>query len=163
MDINKQHIVLNLIRSGRYRVDFETGDVYSNVGLSERIMKPLRHYSGYLQYCLDIGFNHRIMVYGQGISFLAMYLETYDPKFVIDHKNGNKSDNRPENLRCITHAENLKDNGGHTKGKRIKRVRIPVDQRHAIREGAKLGISHVKLAEQYHTTRQTIARIVEGK
>lgn len=163
MDINKQHIVLNLLRSGRYRVDQETGDVYSNIGLAERLLSPIVHYSGYLQYSLDIGYTHKIMVYGQGISFLSRYLTTYNPKFVIDHINKVKSDNRPVNLRCITEAENLAGNQGYAKDMKIKRTRIPVDQRELIREQSKLGVSNVKLAKQFNVTRQTVAKILVGK
>lgn len=37
---------------------------------------------------------------------MAFHGTPNDPKMEIDHINGNKSDNRPENLEWVTHSEN---------------------------------------------------------
>ena len=165
MNIKKQHIVLNLIRSGRYSLNPQTGDVVSHVGKEVRILKPIRLYTGYLQYVLDIGYNEQITVYGQGFSYLATYLNTYDPAFVIDHKDQDKANNKPDNLRCITEQENNKDNfkGSHGRKKGFRRVRLPIDVKQAIIELHKQGVSAVKLAAKYGCTRQTIANICNVK
>jgi anaerobic ribonucleoside-triphosphate reductase len=164
MNIKKQHIVLNLIKSGRYELNPETGEVISNIGKEKRVMKPIKHYSGYLQYCLDIGYGEQIMVYGQGFSYLATWLEPYNPTYIIDHKDQNKANNVPSNLRCITQKENLKDNGRpFGKNRSDARHRLPASIKAEIIEGHKLGISQVRLAEKYNTTRQTVAKIINVK
>lgn len=161
MDIKKQHIVLNLIRSGRYTLDASTGDVISHIGKEPRVLKPIKHYSGYLQYILDIGFNDRINVYGQGFAYLARWMTTYDPKYVIDHKDRDKSNNRPDNLQCITEQQNTAGNfhGQHGVKPGTTRLRLPDSAKEEIREGHKLGMSFVRLAKAYKTTRQTVAKI----
>lgn len=158
MELAKQHIVLSLIRSGRYELNHETGEIISNIGHEPRVLKPIKHYTGYLQYGLDIGFKQKIMVYGQGFSYLAKWLSTYDPKFVIDHKDGNKSNNLPSNLRCITEKEN-NNAPGNKRGSKIRRVRLPRGTKLQIIEEAAAGVSFVKLAERYGTTRQTVSKI----
>jgi len=162
MDINKQHIVLNLIRSGRYTSN-EDGRIVSHCGKEPRVLAGIKHYSGYLQYNLDIGFNETISVYAQVFVYLSTYMETYNPKFVIDHIDKDKANNRHANLRCITEKDNLQ--GEWREGKRpFKiRVRIPIDQRVKIREEHAAGVSAVKLAEKYKTSRQTIASICAVK
>lgn len=162
MNIFKQHVILNLIRSNRYVLDHETGNIISNIGIAPRVIKPIVHYSGYLQYVLDIGFNERITVYGQVFSFLAKHLSTYDPVLVIDHGDKNKANNKPDNLRCITEKENLAGpwRNGNKNGARNKKPRLSMAVKEAIKADFIAGISQVKLAEKYNTTRQTIARIV---
>lgn len=163
MQLFKQHVILNLIHSKRYELDPLTGNIISNIGKEKRVLKPIEHYSGYLQYVLDIGFNERINVYGQGFSYLATYKEVFNPKYVIDHKNEIKSDNRPDNLRCITESENLRGHVRHGSKKGVEKKRLPIDQKEAIKQDFKLGLSQVKIAKKYNTTRQTVAKIVNVK
>lgn len=161
MNIEKQHIILSLLASGRYEVDLETGLIYSNIGKEKRLLKPIKHYSGYLQYVLDIGFSQRINAYGQGIVYLARFKTVYNPAFVIDHIDKDKANNRANNLRCITEAENNAGNGkGYEHPKGYKRIRLPQDLKQEIRDKAANGVSFVRLAKEYRITRQTVARIV---
>lgn len=164
MNVKKQHIVLNLIKSGRYELNPETGEVISNIGKEKKVLKPIKHYSGYLQYHLDIGYQDSITVYGQGFSYLATWLETYNPAYVIDHIDHNKANNVPSNLRCITEKENLQDSGRpFGPNGPDARHRLPADIKAAIREEHKIGVSMVKLAVKYNTSRQTVSKIVNGK
>lgn len=158
MRVDKQHIVLNLIKSGRYTSNQETGEIISNIGNEPRIIRPIALYNGYLQYRLDLGFNEHIMVYGHQFSYLARWMTTYDPKFVIDHIDNNKTNNHPDNLRCITQRENTEGNVKN-RGKGSK-TRLPADQREQIRQLHSQGVSAVKIAAQFNITRQTVAKIV---
>lgn len=161
MDIRKQHIVLNLIKSGLYTLESSTGDVISLIG-RVKVLQPNRLESGYLQYNLAMGFGKYIPVYGQAFSYLFKYLRVYDPSHVIDHIDKNKSNNRPDNLRCITERENNSDNFLKNYGRlreKKPRVRLSPDIRSEVREAAKEGVSFVKLAKRYGTTRQTISKV----
>lgn len=159
MNIIKQHIVLSLIRSGRYKLDPATGSVISSIGKQLRKLVPTKLYTGYLEYKLDIGFNETITVYGQGFSYLATYLTTYNPKFVIDHIDKNKANNKPSNLRCITQSENNHSNFKNRGGG--KRTRLPIDQKMMLKSDWESGFSFVKLAEKYNITRQTASRLCQ--
>lgn len=164
MEIQKQHIILNLINSGRYEADLETGKIYSNIGLEKREMSGFINVQGYLQYTLDLGFGSQIMVYGQGFIYLAKWRQTFNPKFVIDHLNKIKSDNRADNLRCVTEAVNLNYEANRKeRTATLVRVRLPIDVKEAIRAEAANGVSYVKLAKKYNTTRQTVSSIVNVK
>lgn len=164
MDLVKQHVVLSLIRLGRYELDPETGNIFTNTGTEKRILAPIRYYTGYIQYTLNIGFNQKIMVYGHVFSYLATWLTTYNPAFVIDHIDHDKSNNRPGNLRCITQSENVRH--AQSSGRRNpakKQIRLPPDQKELIRNEAIQGISQLKLSEKYGVSRHTIASIIKNK
>lgn len=45
------------------------------------------------------------------IVWLLVYGEWISPKYQIDHINGDRSDNRIENLRVVTHSENARNAG----------------------------------------------------
>lgn len=161
MEVIKQHAVLNLIKSGRYSLDPDTGNVLSNIGKEQRVMSGIKHYTGYVQYCLDIGYTHRIMVYGHVFAYLATWLETYDPKLVIDHIDNVKDNNKPDNLRTLTQKQNTEGNIKN-RGKGSK-YRLSADSKARIRGENKEGVSFVKLAEKWGISRQTIARICNVK
>lgn len=161
MDIRKQHIVLNLIKSGHYVSDEATGGIISLLN-KPKLLQPNRLDSGYYQYNLQLGYGKSIPVYGHAFTYLARHLKTYDPAYVIDHIDKNKSNNRADNLRCITEAENNGANFLANYG-RLRdykpRIRLSVDIRNEIREASKEGVSFVKLAKKYGTTRQTISKV----
>ena len=69
-----------------------------------RILKPKMIYSGYLVVCLNykgeskMKFVHRLVA----LAFVPGWREGLE----VNHKNGVKTDNRPENLEWVTHSEN---------------------------------------------------------
>lgn len=95
------------VASRIWRLDKRTGFLYwkLNVSASGRI--------GQRAGCLDTHDGYRKVRYG-GIAYREhhiVWLLTYGsfPDDLIDHKNRNRSDNRPSNLRLASHAENGKN------------------------------------------------------
>lgn len=86
----------------------------------------------------------------------------------VNHVNGEKKDNRPENLEVVTLSENLrhafriglKQQWGQTN----PAAKLTDDQVVIIRETyARGGVSQEKLAQQFGVTFQTISNIVRGE
>lgn len=90
------------------------------------------------------------------------------PGMVVNHKNGRKDDNRPENLECVTPSENvshahrtgLKDQ----RGQRNPAAKLSDHQIAEIRLAyASGGITQQALAVRYGVGFQHISRLVKGK
>lgn len=97
-EIKKHFILINgilhlITKNGEFRQAKHTGQGYHKVNYNNSLYKA-----------------HRII-------FSLYYNIEIDNNLVIDHINGNKSDNRIENLRAITHRENLLNSYKHRSGK----------------------------------------------
>lgn len=80
---------------------------YGQRHISERIMKPATDHYGYLKIVLYKGIIHRTIKIHQ---LVVMGFYGYRPnghKSVIDHINGDRSDNHISNLHIVTCRENL--------------------------------------------------------
>lgn len=115
-----------------YRMEWQTIDEFPNYEISitglvrntsnDYIKKPTLRKDGYLM--VNLGHNtlryvHRLMG--------DTYLENPDGKRTVNHKNGNKQDNRLENLEWMTHGENNKhayDTG--LKAGAVQKTAIPI-------------------------------------
>jgi len=85
----------------------------------------------------------------------------------INHKNGEKQDNRPENLEVVTYSENTKHAYRiglmNEDGERNPAAKLSNDSIKLIREEyAKGGVSQEKIGEKYGVKFQTISKIVRG-
>ena len=85
----------------------------------------------------------------------------------INHKNGNKSDNRLDNLEYVTHSQNVVHahrNGliNQARGERINTAILTADQVREIRLLAPV-IGQTATAKQYGVTKHAIWRIVHRK
>lgn len=83
----------------------------------------------------------------------------------VNHKNGIKTDNRPENLEWVTLKENIKHsvkNKLHGFGEKISK-KLKNEDILEIRNLYKKGISQRKIAKKYNVSHSTIGNIVRLK
>lgn len=94
-------------KSGKY-VAGSDGFVYStdfNHTGKTKALKGWLNKDGYHEVLLNIG-GKRVVGVSHRFIALAFLGRKADPKLVINHKNGKRADNRPENLEYITQKEN---------------------------------------------------------
>lgn len=83
------------------------------------------------------------------------------------HRNGDKTDNRPENLRWDTHAANMADlmkHGGHRapKGEAHLSAKLSAADVRVIRQRIEAGENKSAIAREYGVAPQTIHKIAAG-
>lgn len=91
---------------GVYQVS-NLGNVKSLKFGKERLLKPQPDKAGYLMLSLYID---GVVMIKKAHQLVVMAFLGYDPcghRLVIDHINGDKSDNRVANLRIVTHSQNV--------------------------------------------------------
>ena len=89
------------------------------------------------------------------------------PGLAINHKNGLKSDNRPENLELATYSENLKH--AHQNGLIDQRGQKNPASKLSDRQVAEIrnlyaggGVTQAQIAKRYEIVYQTVSKIVRG-
>ena len=79
---------------------------YGRTG-EEKIIKPCKHKNGYLQVCLCKNSKHnKFLVHRLAAT---AFIPNPENKPCIDHINTIKNDNRVENLKWVTHKENMEN------------------------------------------------------
>lgn len=154
----------NFLKDPNYKVD-EKGNVYSKISkqghpLKEwRLLKPVKHRTGYLKInyknkCLQI---HRIIY--------AAFLGILVPYMVINHKDGDGTNNQISNLELITQSENLKHKYRTLKSPpTVSNAKITQEIADEIRrQVTEENIKAVDLARKYGLGKSTINSILRNK
>lgn len=137
-------------------------------GRAGRVRKGVVHKKGYVQFMLSVS-NRQFMRDGHRLVADA-YLGEIPPQMQVNHKNGDKADNRVENLEIVTNSENrahsyqvlgVAPNRGKS-GAENHNSKFGSDAVAAIKNAHKDGQGPAALARQYGVSRQTIHRIVKG-
>lgn len=80
------------------------GRVFSHRGKIEKMLRPSKSWYGYEQVTLSNGEKKRTMVVHRLVALA--FIPNPENKPCVDHINTMKTDNRPENLRWVSHKEN---------------------------------------------------------
>lgn len=164
MKTKNDEYILKLIEDPNYIVDI-SGKVYTRIARTGKKMlnnkwREISHHQskGYLHinYNRKKLFIHRI-VYAKFIGSLSSDL-------VINHKNGIKTDNRPENLELVT----IKENNIHRfrvlkTGAVIGNFKINKYIADEIRKDHKNGNSYRVLVNKYGLSKSSISAIINNK
>jgi len=86
----------------------------------------------------------------------------------VNHKNGDRADNRVENLEWVTSSENKRHRfdilkHGNLQGDDHPNAKITAEQAIAIRERARAGEMQRVIAADYGITQSNVSMIVSGK
>lgn len=156
-----------LVRGGdQYAVDAD-GNVYSMVGRKLNKLKPWKQKSGYLY--VDLckgGKKHRHRVHK--LIALAWCEGRTDERSQVNHRNGDKSDNRASNLHWCTASENRAHavkNNLHAHGDRHGSAKLDSEAVAAIRANRQSDrpFTYRALAKMYGVNWHTVMRAALGR
>lgn len=152
------------VSTGKWTVD-DNGNVYSTS--SKRFIGYDRN--GYLAVACRLSPrpSPNVTVFVHHLVFWHFF-KVLDPELVINHKNGNKSDNRPNNLELITNEENtrhafatgLNCHADMIRKAAVKTRKFSDEEVRYCRSGNK-GI--LDLAKEFKVSKSTMSYIVNNK
>ena len=141
-----------------------TGKVRRKGKLRERKLRL--HRNGYLHVNLCKDGKHLMCSIHRLVAIT--FLENTDNKKTVNHKNGDKTDNRVDNLEWATLSEQHKHaytNGLRVapKGEQSVRAKLTEAKVKEIRDRYDNGYTQIKLAKEYGVGQKHISRIIRGE
>lgn len=158
-------IQMRQVEGTDYEVD-SNGRVYSPV--TKRPMKPvLNGPTGYLRLNLTVNRDPQIRRTRYVHHLVAAAFIGPRPEgLFINHKNGNKLDNRASNLEYCTRKENVTHAmslGLIKRGESQGNAKLNQSQVNAIRLRQKDGLSHRQIGNEFGIAHSTVGRIIRGE
>lgn len=163
-ETRRDQVIKRLIDAGRFEVDTKTGVIYSVI----RKRVGFINFAGYRLVCFG---NTQYMVH----RMVWMKANGAIPEgYEVNHKNGDKSDNRLENLELVTRAENINHAvkvlgktvgiyGKKTIGENNGHSTFTNQDVETIRSLLAAGNSQASIARLYGVTRTAVHSIYKGK
>ena len=149
-----------LILHGATYIIFSDGMV---IGTSGKVLKQRKDKDGYLYFLCCGGkkhfFTHRAVA--------LCFVHNPDPttKVEVDHIDNNRANPSANNLKWVTHAENIKkaaENGSYS-GERNSHAILNRYEAIFAKEARRLGVARNKLAKQFGVSEYTIYELAVGK
>ena len=144
---------------GKYEVT-KQGFIISYHHRTPKIMKPFEDRDGYLRIGLKLGENYKKYYVHRLVA--ETYIPNPENKSEVNHINGNKKDNRVENLEWVTRSENAQkayDNGQQIA---LGKPKLTKEQVLEIREN-KANLNREQLAKKYNVSCGCIQHIRRGR
>lgn len=145
---------------GLYDVSSD-GDVFSFK--TSKLLKAGIGSAGYPQVDLCLQGKRRTYAIHQLVA--AAFIGGRPEGMVVCHNDGDKTNNRPENLRIDSQTENNRDKIAHgtiAAGERNSKAKLTADAVIEVRRLAASGISHRAIASKFGVSRPAISYIVRG-
>lgn len=163
----KEDIEIWLPTNSLYEVSNQ-GRVRRSVGgpgaRAGHVLKPAKNYLGYLYVVLSVEGERRARTVHKLVA--EAFSGPMPLGLVIDHKDGNKTNNDPDNLEYVTHKENTQRavrSGRHAIGSRHGRAKLDEVSVSEIKRRIDLGSDSLgHLGREFGVTRGTISKIKYG-
>lgn len=130
-----------------------------------RVISPYYHEAGYLQ--LRIGANSRKKKYYVHRLVAMAFCDGYDPSLTVNHKDGDKENNRPENLEWVTKVDNSRHEWAtglvDLRGENQPNSILKEHQIKEICDRRRSGESARSIAIEYGVSVENIYKILSGK
>jgi len=162
--MGNEEILYELVKAGKWKID-DQGQIWE-LRSGNWIVRGHRMPHGYIQVRKMI---NRVRIHTGAHRLVYRHFHGPIPGGVtINHLNGKKDDNRPENLEIATYSENLKHafliGLKDQNGQKNPASKLTDRQVKEIREQyARGGITQKQLGNKYGVTFQTISKIVRGE
>lgn len=127
--------------------------------LKQHILKPTKS-NGY--YSVNVSENNKISSVKVHILVAQAFLGVKSKNLDVRHKNGDKTDNRIDNLEYGTRSDNMLD-GYKIRGRTMYCQKLSPIQAKEIRQKYQQGKSQRQLAKEYDVSKTTIASILHNK
>lgn len=150
-----------------YLYDDETNEIYCEY--LDKIIKPTKHHSGYMVFIAEDFVNSITKSYRVHRFVMECLLgREIKEGYVINHIDGDKTNNLPSNLEEITYSENTihayeNKLANGKKGEENSQSKLTEDEAKKIPELRANGMSVRHIAELYGVSVKTIYSILSGK
>ena len=121
--------------------------------IKERILKPVKHYNGYVYVDLHKNGSHKITAIHRIVAL--NFIDNINNKPQVNHFDGNKENNNVINLEWCTMSENMI----HALNNGLSRTKLLPNDVIEIRKLLKTGLTQLKIADIFDVKRCVIADI----
>lgn len=160
MNIEKQKIVISILKTGFYEVDCVNALVYSIRKRGRTLLKAAQLSSKYRQIMLfkGRGTGIKAIVYLHELVYIAWH-GFYDPSFDVCHEDNNNENNSIYNLMARTKAQNKANSPASYYPTELRLIRSPEIAK--IRQLHSVGNSQASIAKQLELNRLSVRYIIK--